>query len=141
MNISFESGISDIRKLLRVHDFGSVKGRGVVSAEDIRAGELVERAPVLIIPAADRAKVDDSILFTYFFMWEQDTVEEDLYKHTGRAGIALGYVSLLNHSYTPNCDFIRHIDHNFLDIVAKRDIAAGEELTIDYQMTLWFTMS
>jgi SET domain-containing protein len=25
-----------------------------------------------------------------------------------------------------------------IDLVALRDIAAGEELTIDYQMTLWF---
>ena len=93
---------------------------------------------MLVIPAADRKLVDESIIFTYVFMWENDTVEEDLYKHTGRAGIALGYVSLLNHSYEPNVDFVRHIDHNFIDLIAKQDIQAGEELTIDYQMTLWF---
>ncbi|KAF0113460.1 MAG: hypothetical protein FD149_2131 [Rhodospirillaceae bacterium] len=56
MNVSFEWGLGDKLRLLRVHDFGPGKGRGIVSAEDIRAGELVERAPVLIIPAADRAK-------------------------------------------------------------------------------------
>jgi SET domain-containing protein len=27
----------------------------------------------------------------------------------------------------------------FNNLVALRDIEAGEELTIDYQMTLWFT--
>jgi len=130
-------GLSDRRRLLRVHDFPG-KGRGVLAAEDIPAGTLIERAPVLIIPHKDRAAVDPSIVFTYVFMWEHETVEEDLYKHSGRAGIALGYVSLVNHSYTPNADFIRHIDAQFIDLVALRDIPRGEEITIDYQMTLWF---
>ncbi len=44
----------------------------------------------------------------------------------------------MNHSYTPNCAFVRHIDDLAIDLVALRAIAAGEELTIDYQMTLWF---
>jgi SET domain-containing protein len=46
---------------------------------------------------------------------------------------------LLNHAYTPNCKFVRHIVELVVDLVAVRDIEAGEELTIDYQMTLWFT--
>jgi len=54
------------------------------------------------------------------------------------SAIALGYTSLLNHAHAPNCEFIRHIDDLAIDLVALRDIAAGEELTIDYQMTLWF---
>ncbi|WP_426958358.1 SET domain-containing protein-lysine N-methyltransferase [Muricoccus radiodurans] len=115
------------------------RGRGVLADRRIEAGELVERSPVLIIPHADRAAADSMITFTYVFMWEHDTVEEDLYKHEGRAAIALGYTSLLNHSYTPNCTFIRHIDELLLDLVALRTIEPGEELTIDYQMTLWFT--
>lgn len=132
-------GLSTQRRLLRVHDFGPQKGRGILAGEDIAKGDLIERSPVMIIPAEDRSKVDPSVIFTYVFMWENDTTEEDLYKHQGRAGIALGYTSLLNHSYAPNADFIRHIDHNFLDIIALRDIKGGEEITIDYQMTLWFT--
>jgi uncharacterized protein len=93
---------------------------------------------VLVIPARDRVATDATVVFTYVFMWEHGTVEEDLYKHEGRAAIALGYTSLLNHSYAPNCDFIRHIDELVIDLVARRVIDAGEELTIDYQMTLWF---
>jgi uncharacterized protein len=71
-------------------------------------------------------------------MWEHNTVEQDLYKHRGRAAIALGYTSLLSHSFDPNCAFVRHIDALMIDVFAKRPIKAGEELTIDYQMTLWF---
>ena len=129
---------SSQRLPLRVLQMGK-RGRGVVAEADIQAGTLIERSPVLVIPAGDRAAVDPTIVFTYVFMWEHDTTEEDLYRHEGRSAIALGYTSLLNHSYTPNCDFVRHIDEFAIDLIAHRDITAGEELTIDYQMTLWFT--
>lgn len=126
------------RVSLRVMSMGE-RGRGVVAEADIPAGVLIERSPVLVIPPGDRAAVDPTIIFTYVFMWEKGTREEDLYRHEGRSAIALGYTSLLNHSYTPNCDFVRHIDELAIDLVARQDIEAGEELTIDYQMTLWFT--
>lgn len=130
-------GTSDQRKLLRVIDLGH-KGRGVVTLQEIKKGDLIERSPVLIIPHRDRAAVDPTIIFTYVFMWEPATVEQDLYKHEGRSAVALGFTSLLNHSYTPNANFRRHIDELMIDIWALRDIEAGEEITIDYQMTLWF---
>ena len=44
-------------------------------------------------------------------------------------------VCLATHS---NHTFIRYIDELFIDVFANRLIRAGEELTIDYQMTLWF---
>jgi uncharacterized protein len=134
-------GSSDERKLLRVVDLGDRKGRGVVAMQDIKKGELVERSPVLIIPNKDRAAVDPTVIFTYVFMWENGTVEEDLYKHEGRSAIALGFTSLLNHSYKPNAEFLRHIEALMIDVIALRDIEAGEEITIDYQMTLWFDPS
>jgi SET domain-containing protein len=126
-----------LRAGLAVKDFGP-RGRGIVALEDIEPGRLVERSPVLIIPSEERVAVDKTVIFTYVFMWEHHTVEEDLYKHNGRSAIALGYTSLLSHSYEPNCIFVRHIDELFIDVFAKRKIKAGEELTIDYQMTLWF---
>ena len=125
------------RTPLRVAVRGT-RGRGVFAGGFITTGELIERSPVLVIPHADRHAVDQTIIFTYVFMWEHGTTEEDLYSHVGRSAIALGRTSLLNHSYTPNCEFIRHIDELEIDLVALRDIDVGEELTIDYQMTLWF---
>ena len=140
MNAPFEAiGVRSSQRLpLRISQMGR-RGRGVIAEADIPAGALIERSPVLVIPPEDRKAVDPTIVFTYVFMWEHGTVEEDLYRHEGRSAIALGFTSLLNHSYTPNCDFVRHIDELAIDLVAARDIAAGEELTIDYQMTLWFT--
>jgi hypothetical protein len=136
--ISPERGaLAPDRAPIKIMDFGD-RGRGIVAVTDLEKGQLIERSPVLIIPSEHRGKVDDSVIFTYVFMWEHNTTEEDLYKHTGRSAIALGYTSLLSHSYAPNCIFVRHIDELFIEIYADRFIKAGEELTIDYQMTLWF---
>ena len=115
------------------------KGRGVVAERAIAAGELVERAPVLIIPEGDRARVDPTSVGNHIFMWEYDTVAEDLYTQNGRAAVALGFASLLNHSSSPNCDFVRYIDALALDLVAIRNITAGEKLTTDHGLELWFT--
>lgn len=125
------------RAPLTVRDFGE-RGRGIIAIENIQAGQLVERSPVLIIPPSQRRVVDETIIFTYVFMWEHGTAEQDLYKHEGRSAIALGYTSLLSHSYNPNCEFVRHIDDLVIEVFAKRPIRVGEELTIDYQMKLWF---
>src|ERR1700712_3874447 len=84
------SPASAIRVQLAVRDFG-IRGRGIVALEDLEPGRLVERSPVLIIPSEERAVVDKTIIFTYVFMWEHHTVEDDLYKHRGRSAIALGY--------------------------------------------------
>lgn len=134
---NFKLITSDQRVPLRIDSVPS-RGRTVVAEAPLAKGQLVERSPVLIISSQERERVDQTVIFTYVFMWEHDTVEEDLYKHEGRCAIALGYTSLLNHSYSPNCEFVRHIDELTIDLIAARDIEPGEELTIDYQMTLWF---
>ena len=54
---------------------------------------------MLGIARTDRAVTDGTVVLTYVFMWEHNTVEEDLYRHEGQAAIALGFTSLLNHSY------------------------------------------
>ena len=115
------------------------KGRGVVADREIACGELIERAPVLIIPEAERGVVDATNAGNYIFMWEHNTVAADLYTGKGRAAVILGHASLVNHSDTPNCDFVRFIEALTLDLFALRTIRTGEELTIDYGLTLWFT--
>jgi hypothetical protein len=114
------------------------KGRGVEALRDIPPDTVMERCPVLVIPPGDRQLVDQTIIFTYVFMWEHGTVEQDLYGGEGRAAIALGIASLLNHSFQPNARFIRHIDALELEIRSAGFIPAGSEITIDYQMDLWF---
>jgi SET domain-containing protein len=126
-----------LRVPLRVVDFGR-RGRGVVAGRRIEAGELVERSPVLIIPHAQRAAIDPTNVGNYIFLWEPGTTGQDIYRQEGRAAIALGYTSLVNHSARPNCAFTRHFDALVLDLHALREIEPGEEITFDYGMTLWF---
>jgi SET domain-containing protein len=123
-----------------VRNFGD-KGRGVVALRDIPAGTVIERCPVLIIPEQDRVQTDSTIVFTYFYMWEHGTTEQDLYTGKGRAGIALGMSSLVNHSENPTATFTRRIDELEIELRSRVAIAAGEEVTIDYQMQLWFDPS
>jgi hypothetical protein len=49
-----------------------VHGRGVFAQRAIRAGELIERAPVLVIPRTDLAHVDRTVLYDYYFGWGED---------------------------------------------------------------------
>ena len=123
---------------LRVVQLGG-RGRGVAAGRRIRTGELIERAPVIVVPEEDRAAVDASSVGSYIFMWEHNTTGEDIYRQVGRVAVVLGFASLVNHSGEPNCRVVRHIEALALDLVAIRDIAEGEEITFDYGMTLWFT--
>lgn len=126
------------RPAVRVISFGE-DGRGIEATRQISAGDLIERSPVIIVPEHDRKAVDASHVGSYIFMWEHGTIGEDLYSQRGRAAVVLGLTSLVNHSDDPNCTIVRYIDALAIDLIALRDISPGEELRIDYHMTLWFT--
>jgi len=115
------------------------KGRGVFTTRDLPKGALIERAPVLIVPEHHRALADKTMLFGYLFLWEHNRPQEELYEGTGRAAIALGVTSLVNHSDRPNARLRSRIEAQEIELRATRDIDAGEEILIDYDMTLWFT--
>lgn len=105
---------SDIIEVKRVKG----KGRGVFARQPIRAGAVIERVPVLVIPYGEDEW--DSGLAPYYFAWGRGTV-----------ALALGYGSLYNHSYRPNA---RYDDIGQLTKVftALRDIPPGEEITVNY---------
>ena len=111
-------------------------GRGMFATRHISKGELIECAPVVVIndkqwPAAQR-----TILSDYAFDWG---VNDE------HAAIALGYISIYNHSYMPNAELEQELDELMMKITAGRDIQPGEEITINYngdpksQDPLWFT--
>lgn len=97
------------------------KGRGVVARRAIRAGEVIERVPVLVL-RLDEIRDGDGWtgLAGFCFLWGEGTV-----------ALALGYGSLYNHSFDPNS---RYDDEGQRVKVytAIRDIGAGEEITINY---------
>jgi uncharacterized protein len=109
-----------------------LKGRGVFAAAPIAAGALIERAPVIIVPASQCPLLDQTILHDYYFHWDGDPDGE------GRGAVALGLVALCNHSRRPSARVRRNYARDTLDLVALAPIAAGDEVTIDYNCALWF---
>lgn len=121
----FPNGRLEIR-----HDPG--KGRGIYARASIDAGLLIEAAPVIIIPADQRKLIDSTILHDYYFVWDDDKSGEP------RIAVALGLVSLCNHSRRPNAHVRPHRACETLDLIAMTPITAGREITIDYNCPLWF---
>lgn len=111
------------------------KGRGVFTREAISEGTLIEIAPVIVLPEQERSWIDQSVLYNYYFLWG----EED--KQTA---LALGYGSIYNHSTSPNVAYVMDYHARTISYIAWRDIAAGEELCINYngdedsQEKVWF---
>ena len=97
------------------------KGRGVFAARAIARGEVIERLPVLVLTLEEYAEgLAHTPLKDYCFAWGTD-----------RVALALGYGSLYNHSYTPNARY-EDIQPATKAFVALRDIAKGEEVTVNY---------
>ena len=109
-----------------------VKGRGIFARQAIAAGTPIEAAPVIIVPAGQCPLIDRTILHDYYFHWDGDPDGD------GRGAVALGLVTLCNHSRRPNARVRRNFSHETLDLVAVAAIAAGDEVTIDYNCPLWF---
>jgi len=110
------------------------KGRGVFATKKIKKGEVIECAPVLVIPEAEWKLIKKTILYHYVFTWSDEP--EDI-------ALALGFGSFYNHSYTPNANFDTKVEEDVIEFVAARDIAPDEEITINYNgagdnSPLWF---
>jgi SET domain-containing protein len=111
------------------------KGRGVFAKKRFSKGELLERAPVVIVPHYEREYLDKTVLYNYYYKWGGNL--ED-------AALSLGYGSLYNHSYEPNAVYVKKIEEFVIDFVALRDIEEGEEITVNYtgrpddKPPLWF---
>jgi SET domain-containing protein len=111
------------------------KGRGVFARRRISAGETIETANVLVVPASQWFLVAKSVLYDYTFEWGWDG--ED-------AALAMGYGSFYNHSYAPNARYERRLADVAIDIVALHEIEQAQEIVINYnghpenREPLWF---
>jgi SET domain-containing protein len=99
------------------------KGRGVYTKEVIKANTIIEESPVIVMSAEDRALLDKTLLHDYIFAWGD---QKDM------CCMALGFIPLYNHSYTSNCEYFMDFEEETIQIKTVRQIAAGEELTINY---------
>lgn len=105
-----------------------VHGRGVFACEPIRGGtRLMEYAGERI--SHEEAAVrydDDSMAHHHTFLF---TLDDQTCIDGRRCGNESRY---LNHSCAPNCEAVE--EEGGIVFIALRDIAAGEELTFDYNL-------
>ncbi|SEW34272.1 SET domain-containing protein [Chitinophaga arvensicola] len=111
------------------------RGRGVYTKEKIPAGTRIETSPVLVLSYNDTEIVDKTHLHNYIFLWGP--------KET-KSCVALGFCSIYNHDYKPNCEYEMDFKEETMSIITLRDIKKGEELFINYNgdvedtSPLWF---
>ena len=98
-------------------------GRGVYSSEPLKAGTVIEIAPVIVMPRGDRRLIDQTLLHDYIFEWDSEKQE---------CCMALGYVPIYNHSYESNCEYEMDIENATITIKTVRSIKINEELFINY---------
>jgi SET domain-containing protein len=99
------------------------KGRGVYTTALIPANTTIEIAPVIVVDAQGREKLEQTLLYDYIFEWGAG----------GKmAAVALGYISIYNHSNTPNCAYDMDFEHETISIITLSAIQEGEELFINY---------
>jgi hypothetical protein len=106
----------------------------VFAVVDFAPDDVIERCPLVIVPAEQAALVCGTVLGHYAYGWDD-----------GAVAIALGCGSLYNHDPAPNATYEESDDgHGNPTIVvrAERAIAAGDEILIDYTgggtQPLWF---
>lgn len=111
------------------------RGRGVFAEKNIKKGTVIEISPVIVLSPEERKAIEKTLLFHYVFEWGDDKK---------KAAVALGYVSMYNHSYDANCEYEMEFGKKRMTVRAVKDIKKGEELYINYNATpddttpVWF---
>ncbi|MCB0777233.1 MAG: SET domain-containing protein-lysine N-methyltransferase [Chitinophagaceae bacterium] len=98
-------------------------GKGVFTTENLEADSVIEIAPVLVMSNDERKLLDQTLLHDYIFEWGEESTE---------CCLALGYVSIYNHSYESNCEYEMDFENKLIRIKTVRQVLAGEELFINY---------
>jgi SET domain-containing protein len=100
-----------------------IHGRGVFCHDDLAIGELVEKAPLVLINKTEKELLQATILYHYYFL-----VGNTEYP----VAIGLGYSSLYNHASHSNASYHIDLNRKLIEIKTTRAITAGEEITINY---------
>lgn len=100
-------------------------GRGVFAARHIAAGETLGVFHSIQLPPHEVASMAGSTLSHFWFEDDAD----------GAAFVVLGWIELVNHSLSPNVERTWRAtpEGEVVTAYATRDIAAGEQLFIDYR--------
>ena len=101
----------------------SLHGRGVFACRKFNNGAVIEMAPLILLATADKAFLQTTSLFSYYFLIDNADTP---------AALGLGYSSVYNHSYTANAAYTISLTNACLIIKACKAIKPGEEITLNY---------
>jgi hypothetical protein len=108
-------------------------GHGVFTTGLIPSGATVEECPYLRIRKEDCSGIIDD----YVYGLESDNgnsgEDPDYYS------LPLGWGSIYNHANDHNTEYWHDVDRDLIVFVAAKDIAAGEQLFINYGEPWWET--
>ncbi len=96
-------------------------GRGVYAHSAIKRNQIIERAPVIVMPRSQVSFSRKHVLSFYVWEWTPTTY-----------ALALGHGSLYNHDDDPAVEVTPDYPNAELVYTATRRIAVGEEITISY---------
>ena len=97
------------------------RGRGLAATRAFLRGEVLERAPVIIVARTLLQRLRGSLLDDYWFWWDDE-----------HNAFALGWAALYNHACPANTRFRLERAGRLIVFKAAADIEAGEEVTINY---------
>jgi SET domain-containing protein len=123
LSCGFKSFLVKMISPFLVIAFSPDRGRGVFTKKSISKGTVIEVSPVIVLNESDRKIVEKTILFHYIFEWG---------KNKKKGCVALGYVSMYNHSYDANCEYEMEFSKKQMTVKTVRDIKKGEELFVNY---------
>jgi SET domain-containing protein len=97
-------------------------GRGVFALAAVAKGELIGTFPTVLIEAAQRPALEDTVISQFWFLGERD------------AALVMGFPELINHSDDANVahKFTKTPTGEVAEFRALRAISGGEQLFLDY---------
>lgn len=106
------------------------KARGVLAAQNISIGTLLEVAPVSIIPPEQLSILKKTEIFRYYFVQPSKYLQDNPLN----GYLVFGLASLCNHSQEANArvEWVKDEVGLWSHLVAKKDIKPGEEVTLFY---------
>ena len=125
-----------------------IEGRGVFCTKDIKNGETIEEAHMILL-AQNKWEDCDPELRRYVLPWIElrddwkdfcDKHGGILQQHATRPVVVLGFGMIYNHADDNNVDYFIDKGRFLCLFKANRDIASGTEFTINYGDD-YFTLS
>jgi len=119
------------------------KGRGVFCYEDIKAGEIIEVAPVMVFKEKDSKTLYDTLYGDYCFsammLPDGAAARFGIEKPQDASCFVLGVAAFCNHLSQPNAEYelVNEWHTTFFILKARKDIPKETEICITYGPT-WF---